>query len=279
MAIKLIALDVDGTLLNSRSELLPSTIQALQDAAQAGITIVLSTGRMLSECRELLAQLPMIPYAVTCTGAQTIALETGETIDRTSLTAEEMRRLCEELWDLDVLIQIFDDHDGFIHNDAARLAQAERYAPAGLAQAIQRCHIPETEFRRYVQTYQGLTNKIHMFFANDADKKTAMARLGRLPYAMADSSPMDLEVMPANVDKGVGLRQLAEHLGVEPSQIMAIGDGGNDEGMLRFAGLPVAMGNAPEAVKSLAKWVTEDNDHDGIAHAVGRVLRGELPAE
>ena len=75
MSIKVIALDVDGTLMSSRNELLPSTIAALQDAADHGIHIVLSTGRMLSECRELLAQLPMIRYAVTCTGAQTVELE------------------------------------------------------------------------------------------------------------------------------------------------------------------------------------------------------------
>lgn len=275
MPPKLIALDVDGTLLDSRSQLRPATIEALDLAARSGITVVLSTGRMLSECRELLEQLPMIRYAVTCTGAQTVALETGETIDRTSLTAQEMQQLCEKLWDLDVLIQIFDDHDGLIHNDAARLAQAERYAPLGLARAIQRCHIPETDFKRYVQAYQGQTNKIHMFFANAADKQTAMARLGQLPYAMADSCPLDLEVMPAHVDKGLGLRRLAEHLGVDRSQIMAIGDGGNDAAMLRYAGLPVVMGNAPEDVKALGRWVTADNDHDGAALAIKRALTEE----
>jgi len=90
MPIKLIALDVDGTLMSSRNELLPSTVKALQDAADRGIHIVLSTGRMLSECRELLEQLPMIRYAVTCTGAQTIDLRDGSTIGRKSLTADDL---------------------------------------------------------------------------------------------------------------------------------------------------------------------------------------------
>ena len=84
--IKLIVLDVDGTLLNSRNELLPSTVTALQEAADRGIHIVLSTGRMLSECRELLAQLPMIRYIVSCTGSQTIDLQNERTIGRKSLT-------------------------------------------------------------------------------------------------------------------------------------------------------------------------------------------------
>ena len=114
MPIKVIALDVDGTLMSSRNELLPSTVEALQEAADRGIHIVLSTGRMLSECRELLEQLPMIRYAVTCTGAQTIDLRDGSTIGRKSLTADDLRLLCSHLWDLDVLLQVFDDHDGLM---------------------------------------------------------------------------------------------------------------------------------------------------------------------
>ena len=78
--------------------------------------------------------------------------------------------------------------------------------------------------------------------------------------------------MPLGVDKGLGLRQLTEHLGLDRGEVMAIGDGGNDEGMLRYAGLAVAMGNANDYVKSLCHRVTDDNDHDGVANAVWAVL-------
>lgn len=273
MAIKLIALDVDGTLLDSRNELLPSTVAALTTAAQAGIYIVLSTGRMLSECRELLQQLPMIRYAVTCTGAQTIDLQTGQTIGRRSLTAQQLRMLCSHLWDLDVLLQIFDDRDGLMHNDARCLAQAERFCPPGLARAIRRYHAPEEDLQAYVQAYEGPSNKLHMYFATAKDKQTAVARLQGLDFALADTGATDLEIMPPGVDKGLGLRQLSEHLGLLPEQIMAIGDGGNDEGMLRFAGLPIVMGNGADSVKALAAWVTDDNDHDGVAKAIYRILQ------
>lgn len=273
MSIKLIALDVDGTLMNSRNELLPSTAAALQQAADQGIQIVLSTGRMLSECRELLEQLPMIRYAVTCTGAQTIDLETNETIGRKSLTAEDLRLLCSHLWDLDVLLQVFDDHDGLMHNDAKCLAEAERFCAPGLARAIRRYHAPEQDLRSYVARYEGPTNKLHMYFATAADKQTAVERTRGLPYEFADTCATDLEIMPLDVDKGMGLRQLAEHLELDRSQVMAIGDGGNDEGMLRYAGLAVAMGNANDYIKSLAHRVTADNDHDGVAMAVWDVLK------
>jgi len=272
MAIKLIALDVDGTLMSSRNELLPSTGEALQAAADRGIHIVLCTGRMLSECRELLDQLPMIRYAVTCTGAQTVDTATGETIGRQSLTAGDLRLLCSHLWDLDVLLQVFDDHDGLMHNDAGCLAQAERFCPPGLARAIRRYHAPEEDLRAYVEAYEGPTNKLHMYFASAADKLTAVERTRGLPYDFADTCATDLEIMPLGVDKGLGLRQLADHLGLTPDQVMAIGDGGNDAGMLRFAGLAVAMGNANDYVKSLANKITADNDHDGVALAVREIL-------
>ena len=273
MSIKVIALDVDGTLMSSRNELLPNTVTALQDAADRGIQIVLSTGRMLSECRELLAQLPMIRYAVTCTGAQTVDLEDESTIGRKSLTADDLRLLCSHLWDLDVLLQVFDDHDGLMHNDAARLANAERYCAPGLAAAIRRYHAPEADLKSYVEAYEGPTNKLHMYFATAADKQTAVERTKGLPYDFADTCDRDLEIMPLGVDKGLGLRQLTEHLGLDRSEVMAIGDGGNDEGMLCYAGLAVAMGNANDYIQSLCHRVTDDNDHDGVANAVWQVLK------
>lgn len=273
MPIKVIALDVDGTLMNSRNELLPGTVTALQEAADRGIQIVLSTGRMLSECRELLAKLPMIRYAVTCTGAQTVDLRNESTIGRKSLTAGDLRLLCSHFWDLDVLLQVFDDHDGLMHNDARCLAEAERFCAPGLAQAIRRYHAPETDLKAYVEAYEGPTNKLHMYFATAQDKQTAVERTKGLPYAFADTCATDLEIMPLGVDKGLGLQQLTEHLGLDRSAVMAIGDGGNDEGMLRYAGLAVAMGNANDYIKSLAHRITDDNDHDGVANAIRQVLK------
>ena len=272
MAIKLIALDVDGTLLNSRQEVTPGTRDVMQEAADRGIHVVLATGRMLSECEELLRKLPMIRYAVTCTGTQTFDLLTGETIARRSLTADQLRELCGHLWDLDVMLQIFDDRDGLMHNDAVLLAEAERFCGPDLAQAIRRYHAAETDLQAYVAAYTGPTNKLHMFFGSEADKQTALERLKDAPYEKMDSQHTDLELMPLGVDKGVGLADLAQALHLTPDQVMAIGDGGNDAGMLRYAGLPVAMGNSTGAVKALARWITDDNDHDGAAAAIRRVL-------
>lgn len=272
MAIQLIALDIDGTLLNSKNELTGPTLDALQRAADRGIHIALGTGRMLSECRELLPRLPMIRYAVTCSGTQVVDVKTGETLFRRSLTAQELRQLCAQVADLDVMLQIFDDRDGLIHNDAAVLAHAERFCSPELARAMQQCHGAEPDFAAYLRDFEGPTNKLHMFFANPADKAEAIRRLSGTPYYMSESHKLDLELMPPGVDKGVGLTELARRLGLTANQVMAIGDGGNDVAMLRCAGLAVAMGNGSAEAKAAAHRIAPDNDHDGAAAAIFQML-------
>ena len=214
----------------------------------------------------------MIRYAVTCTGTQVVDVKTGETLFRRSLTAEELRRLCARVADLDVMLQIFDDRDGLIHNDAAMLAHAERFCRPELARAMQLCHGAEPDFAAYLRDFEGPTNKLHMFFANPADKAEAIRRLSGTPYYMSESHKLDLELMPPGVDKGVGVMALAGLLGLDRSQVMAIGDGGNDVGMLRCAGLAVAMGNGSAEAKAAAHRIAPDNDHDGAAAAILQML-------
>lgn len=273
MAIKLIGIDVDGTLLDSRNRLTAETVSALQEAADSGVEVVLATGRMLSECGELLAQLPMIHYAVTCTGTEVVDLQTQKTITRHSLTADQLRHLCGIFAGLDVMFQIFDSRDGLMHNSAWHLDHAERYCNPDLAKAIRRYHAAEADLDSYVAAYEGPTNKIHMFFGSMADKNEAVRRMEGEPFLWMDSQGNDLEIMPLGIDKGVGLRDLAEYLGLETENVMALGDSGNDIGMLRYAGLAVVMGNGTDEAKVLADRITLDNDHDGVAAAVRQVLR------
>lgn len=278
MAIKLIGIDIDGTLLNSKKELTPGTLDALRQAADRGVEIVISTGRFLSEFPELVEALPMMRYTVTCTGAQVLDLKTGETLARHALTASELKRLYEKLKHLDAMFQVFSDQDGRIHNRASDLRQSERFCGPALAQVLRRTHVAEEDLDAFVAGYTGLTNKIHMFFSEHQAKAQALALLSDEPYALMESADNDLELMAPGVDKGLGLRELAVHLGLDRSQVMAIGDGGNDAAMLRYAGLGVAMGNASPEALAAADQVTATNDEDGAAKAILAVLeQGEPP--
>ena len=96
------------------------------------------------------------------------------------------------------------------------------------------------------------------------------------PYTVLQCGPADVEIIPVDTHKGTGLAELAQILGITSDEVMAIGDSENDIEMLRYAGLPVAMGNGSDEVKALAKYITDDNDHDGVAKAVSLVLEGKL---
>ena len=275
MSIKLISIDVDGTLINRQGDLTPATRSALQRAADAGIHVTLNTGRPLSESQALLKALPMMRYVVLCTGAEVRDLQTGETIARHGLTNEENRRLYDLLSPLDGMIQIFNEFDGKLYNRAWDLARADRFCPPNLAKMCRETHVAVADLDAFMDGYTGTASKIHLFFPNHEEKLKAAALLKGLPFFVSESVPNDIEVMPLGVDKGTGLSALAAYLNLTPAEVMAVGDGENDLAMLRYAGLSVAMGNACDAVKETARVVTERNDEDGLAKAVERVLRGE----
>ena len=276
MAIKLIGIDIDGTLLNKKKELTPGTIEALQAAADQGIHVVISTGRLLSEFRDLVEQLPMMRYTVTCTGTQVIDLQTGRDIFRAGMPAEELQRIYHKLKGFDMMFQAFSDDDGAIHNDAWVLENAHLYSPPVLARLMQSTHIPEADFDGYIDSYTGMTNKIHIFFRSVEEKDRAWKLVEDEPYALMASTHNDLELMPYGVDKGLGLQKLAAHLGLDISEVMAIGDGGNDVDMLKQAGLGVAMANACAEAKAAADHVLAySNNEEGVAKAVWAIVRGE----
>lgn len=275
MDIKLIALDVDGTLLGSRQEVTPATAAALTRAAQAGIHIVLSTGRILPECTLFLPELPMIRYAILCTGAKVVDLQTNEVLYSCTIPAKETKRLLRLLWDLDVQLQVFDPRDDHPHADKRRLDEGERFC-GNLAKTMRLYYLPEDDFEGYVEGIDCPMIKIHMYFGSDADQAEAIRRLQGEPYEVVATTTNDLEINPRGSGKDIGLQKLAETLDLTADNIMAIGDGDNDIPMLKLAGLPVAMANGSAGAKACAKHITDDCDHDGVAKAIEQMLDGKL---
>ena len=273
MSIKLIALDIDGTLLNTDKQLTKATIDAIEAASKAGIHVCISSGRPLTECLEYTRQLPSMRYIVTCTGAQVIDMQTGRDIFRKPLSADELRMLYGIITRYDAVPDIFDE-ENHIHNRATDMENQAFWG--SLYKDVRLTHIPEEDLDAYVADYHGISNKIHMFF-HDLSKKPALRdQLKKLPYEIMESDFDDLEIMPSGVDKGLGLEKLAEHLGLNPEEVMAIGDGGNDVGMFQYAGTAIAMKNASDIAKAAAHRISPyTNDEDGVAREIWALLKGE----
>ncbi len=275
MAIKLIALDIDGTLLNSRMEVTPATVMALDKAVAQGIRVMLSTGRLAVECADILRELPCIRYINGCTGAEVTDLKTGRSVAGKRFSGDEVRHIYKKLKDLDIMLCAFDSADGHPHcrKDLWELSR-ELCQPMAAAH-IKRFYIPEDDFEGYLNSRRELIKFYMPCFTPEA-LAAVKERMADEPYTVLQCAASDMEIMPTGANKGDGLRQLAEALGLTADEVMAIGDSENDIEMLRYAGLPVAMGNSMEQVKALAKYITDDNDHDGVAKAVNMVLEGTL---
>ena len=275
MAIKLIALDIDGTLINSKMEVLPSSVEVLNRAAQQGINIVLSTGRPEPECDEMLKALPCIDYINGCTGARVVEVKTGRVIAGTYMSTKEAKQLYRLLRDLDLMVCVLDPDLAVYHAEAKVLERLFAEAPPHVVAHFKKYYVAVDDMEAYLDGRDQII-KIYMPCFTQQALEESKCRLAGEPYVVLQCGPCDVEICPADTDKGTGLAMLAQALGFTADEVMAIGDSENDLGMLRYAGLPVVMGNGSDAAKALAKYITDDNDHDGVAKAVNMVLEGTL---
>lgn len=272
MDIRLVALDLDGTLMPQSQIISPRTRAAVARAQEHGLEIVCTTGRALSEMGCVFEQLPPMRYACCCTGAYVTDLRTGENISSTPLSAQQGREIYAALREYNCLIHYFSD--GAVRNDRQTQARFLPHYPAALRALLEQTHVCEEDLDAYVAAYSGPVDKLYVNFLDASERDAAFQRVQDMGYYVTDAGFVDFEIMHSGVDKATALSALAAHLGVSGEQVCAIGDSGNDVPMLRWAGLGVAMGNAAPGVQAEADYVTADNEHDGVADVLDRLLNG-----
>mgnify|MGYP004525334117 CR=1 FL=1 len=220
MKYRLLALDLDGTLLNSRKEVTPAVKRALEWVRDRGVHVVFSTGRIVGEAAEFARELPCDDLMVTAGG--------------TAIAAASDERILQS-WDMPCEI-------------GAQVVAAVQDRPVRVMIYVgSKIYINEYSNRDFVANY-----RIEGFHANKI---------------VTEDIAGEIRKNKLNVTKVYALGE-REMLGVTPAEMAAIGDSDNDAEMLRAVGMPVAMGNADPALKALAKYVTADCDHDGVAQAV-----------
>lgn len=273
MKISLIAFDLDGTLLRDDKSLSRRTLAALQAAADAGAVIVPATGRIYRGVPQILLRQSFIRYCISVNGAKVVDMTTGETIFREELDNELALRIMEHMDTLDVLYDCYKDDWGYVSRPMFERA-GEYISDAGILELFYRSRTPVEDLKEYLRQSGGSVQKTQMHFR---DLRARRAELERLPklfdgISVTSSIPTNIEINSAAADKGAALSALCEALGVPREETAAFGDGTNDISMLRAAGLGVAMGNAEFLVKAAADAVTEDNEHDGVALTIERLL-------
>jgi Cof subfamily protein (haloacid dehalogenase superfamily) len=270
--IQLIAMDIDGTLLDSSSNLPQENIDTIVGAARRGIEIVLVTGRRFDFAQSIADAIPCDVELIVSNGS-VIKSKTGETHYKQVLPADTARRILDATQEFRKAAAIvFDRPD----SNQVMLEQVSWDDPLrGAYFRRNRAHIGEIS--PLTAALNG-ENPIQISFVGPCKLvRAAMATLENLPFAdeftLAITEYLErdlsiLDVLHRGVTKGVALAEWATRRGISRENVMAMGDNWNDREMLEYAGLPVVMGNAIVPLKSLGWAVTLTNDACGVAAAI-----------
>ncbi|UOQ84539.1 Cof-type HAD-IIB family hydrolase [Gracilibacillus salinarum] len=234
--IQLIALDMDGTLLDNNHQVSEQNKQAIQQAKAKGVEVIISTGRHYQTSADIAKELG-VHYLITVNGSE-IWTMTGELIARQTVDAEIIKKL----------VDIKEEHQTW-----AWLSSTEN---------IWRGEVPED-----LLVHQWLK------FGFDTDNPETKEKIVKTisswnDIEVSNSSPTNIEVNAVGVNKAAAIEVVCERIGINMSQVMSMGDSLNDIKMIKEAGTGVAMGNAQDEVKQAADWITTTNNQDGVAKAI-----------
>jgi Cof subfamily protein (haloacid dehalogenase superfamily) len=271
--VRLIAFDLDGTLLDSDKQLSTENEAALARAAKAGIEIVPATGRFYRGMPQTIRNLPYVRYVISINGADVYDVVGQKTVCGSGIPWQQAVAVMEQLDALPVIYDCYQDGWGWMTQKL--YDQADQYAAnVHSLEMIRSLRTPVPELKACLKARASDVQKIQVFFRDMALRAEA---LQKLPEAFPDlvvttSIVNNIEINSREATKGNALQKLAAHLGIPIAETMAFGDDRNDITMLQAAGIGVAMGNAGEDVKTAADYVTDDCNSSGVAHAMHHFL-------
>ena len=271
--IRMIGMDMDGTLLTTEKELTEHTREVLREAIDRGVVVLPATGRPLAGIPEEVLKFPGVRYAVASNGARIVDLKESRVLYEDLVPYETGRRVLEICSRYDSMLEIY--YDGVGYAEEEKLKHLDEYVPRlPMARYIASSRRPVADVRAMHEERKAPTDKVQALFRTTEECKKAWKEVEKeIPdIEITGALSNNIEVNAKGVNKGRGLMILGELLGIHREEIMAVGDGSNDIAMLREAGLGVAMENATEAVKAAADVVTLSNDQEGAAAAIEKYV-------
>ncbi|MBR0041025.1 MAG: HAD family phosphatase [Oscillospiraceae bacterium] len=273
MKYRLIAFDLDGTILHNDKSVTDRSLRVLYAAHEAGSLIVPATGRIYKGVPAALRLQPFARYFITINGALVYDAEEDAALYRAEIPNELALRLYEHMDALDVIYDCYKDNWGYVSRSMYERA-GDYITDQGILELFYRSRTPVSDLKDYLRADGGSIQKAQMHFRDMRAKRKELELLPSLfpETAVSSSVPSNIEINIRSANKGDALLALCTQLGVSPEETIAFGDGTNDLSMIRAAGLGVAMGNADFAVKAAADAVCDDNEHDGLAKFLEKML-------
>lgn len=271
--IKLVALDLDGTLFDNSSRISERNLTAIRSITDKGIHVVISTGRPFEGIPFDQIKGTGINYAITANGSGIYEISTGKCLYENAMDEELVTPILNFLLTRDIHMDAFIGGKGYTPVQCVETAQ-KLTVPSSIKNYIITTRTRLDNILQFIHKNQLKVQKMTLNFYPAADG-TLIDRETVRKFLVSNPSITtvcggynNLEFTRADANKGVGLRKLAEILGVNPDATMAIGDTENDLAIIEAAGIGVAMGNATDAVKARADYVTTTNTKDGVAAAI-----------
>lgn len=271
--IKLVALDLDGTLFDNSSRISERNLAAIRSITDKGIHVVISTGRPFEGIPFDQIKGTGINYAITANGSGIYEISTRKCLYENAMDEELVTPILNFLLTRDIHMDAFIGGKGYTPIQCVETAQ-KLTVPSSIKNYIITTRTRLDNILQFIHENQLKVQKMTLNFYPAADG-TLIDRETVRKFLVSNPSITtvcggynNLEFTRADANKGVGLRKLAEILGVNPDATMAIGDTENDLAIIEAAGIGVAMGNATDAVKARADYVTTTNTKDGVAAAI-----------
>lgn len=271
--IKLIAIDLDGTLLNSKSQVSPRTEAALKEAIAAGAQIVIATGKTRYAINGLVEKLGINAPAICMQGLITYSGD-GKIMHETKIDPTLARQVITFGEDRGFFMIGYNGSHIYFRRENKEVEEA----------LLTRYHEPNAEIVGALQNMADTPGFNKVIAVGEPRAVKALRwqlgmQIGGAGRLMQAGVPQMVEILPPNASKGTALKQLLKDLRIAPENVMALGDAENDLEMIQLAGVGVLMGQADPKFREHADYVTADLDHDGVAEAIDRFMFGRTPTE
>ncbi|MFI3251512.1 MAG: Cof-type HAD-IIB family hydrolase [bacterium] len=260
---KIIAIDLDGTLLNKEKKISDENKAAIKEAQDLGIKVVIATGRPFKGFFHLVKELGLENtdnYIICFNGGLVYHLLTNTVIYSSSITGKELKKLYKESLELNVNIHAFRQNQDLVSPKISIHTQSEA--------TLNNIEINIQDFNEIKEDELFIKG---MLIDPKEILDEAISNLNKQWYedfSVVRSTPVYLEFCNKNAQKGVALKALADHLNIDIKDTVAFGDAGNDYSMIKMAGLGVVMANGMDFVKEIADEITLSNEENGVAYGI-----------
>ena len=268
---KLLALDMDGTMLTSRKTISLATINAIDRVIKQGAAVTLCTGRGVAELKDYADELSGIPYGILNSGGCVYDFTARRPISRTLLNDSILIKCIRAAREAAAM--------PYLLTEDASVAQQEDIRDVSVFQMgvyqpmYDRIATVVPDLETYVREHLGRSLKLCIYHRDPETREQTRRAVEHLDIQLTNAETTSLEVSPKNVTKALGLQILCRYLHISAHESIVVGDADNDIEVLKAAGLSVAMGNANERVKRQCDVVVSDNDHDGIVEVIDRFFK------